>query len=155
MSCSACSIASHPWKPALCEILSSGQQYHPWQPILCNVFFHMQKNHALKAVLCGLLFGQEAVPLFKACALWCFVQCATLHLQEPVHNCVLSSVQQYCPWLSRLCSVLSSVKIVLLRYTHTHTHTHTRTHARTHTLIHTHTHTHLSLIHISEPTRQS
>ena len=35
--------------------------------------------------------------------------------------------------------------------THTHTHTHTRTHARTLT----HTHTHLSLIHISEPTRQS
>ena len=30
-------------------------------------------------------------------------------------------------------------------HTHTHTHTHTRTHARTH----------LSLIHISEPTRQS
>ena len=48
-------------------------------------------------------------------------------------------------------------------YTHTHkhahAHTHSRTHARTHTLARTHSHTHtgegLSLIHISEPTRQS
>ena len=41
--------------------------------------------------------------------------------------------------------------------THTPVRTHARTHAHTHTHTHTHTYTHihLSLIHISEPTRQS
>ena len=55
----------------------------------------------------------------------------------------------------------SAVQTKARRHTYTHTHTDVRTRAHTHTHTHTHTytrtrtHTHLSLIHISEPTRQS